>query len=206
MLYARSMRSILRVVLWFGGTVVCLFVAISVFGQYSRTQGIQGLVRQEISTFKNKPVTFAALPHVAFEIKTALAQEDARPLVIERYFTRYASPMSGLGDYIVQTADHFNLDPYLVVAIAQQESNLGKLMPPNCHNAWGWGIHSAGTLCFDNWHEGINTFITGLADNYLSYGLHTPEEIMTKYNATSPGGAWANGVNQFLKELQTGQW
>jgi hypothetical protein len=29
---------------------------------------------------------------------------------------------------------------------------------------------------------------------------------MTKYNATSPGGAWAKGVNQFLEELQTGSW
>ena len=200
------MRILLRVVFWFGATVTCLAVAITTYGQYSRTQGIKGLVRQEINTFKNQPVTFAALPHVAFEIKTALAQEDARPMVIERYLVDHASPMAGLGSYIVQTADHFNLDPYLVVAIAQQESNLGKLMPPDCHNAWGWGIHSAGTLCFDDWREGINTFISGLADKYLAYGLNTPEEIMTKYNATSPGGAWAKGVNQFLEELKTGNW
>lgn len=200
------MRSILRVILWFGSSLACLVIAITTYSQYSRTQGINGLVRQEINTFKNRPVTFAALPHVAFEIKTALAQEDARPLVIERYLTDHDSPMRGLGDYIVKTADHFNLDPYLVVAIAQQESNLGKLMPPSCHNAWGWGIHSAGTLCFEDWREGINTFISGLADKYLAYGLHTPEEIMTKYNATSPGGAWAKGVNQFLEELRSGNW
>lgn len=167
---------------------------------------MDGLVRQEIVSFKNQPVTFAAIPHVAFEIKTALAQEDARPLVIERYLSDHHSPMVGLGDYIVRTADHFNLDPYLVVAIAQQESNLGKIMPPDCHNAWGWGIHSAGTLCFDDWREGINTFISGLSTKYLAYGLHTPEEIMTKYNATSPNGAWAKGVSQFLEELRTGNW
>ena len=132
--------------------------------------------------------------------------EDARPLLINKYLKSYNSPMAGLGEYIVKTADHFDVDPYLVVAIAQQESNLGKLMPPNCHNAWGWGIHSAGTLCFDSWNEGINTFISGLAENYLAYGLKTPEQIMTKYNATSPGGAWAKGVSQFLDELQHGEW
>ncbi|KKU45384.1 MAG: hypothetical protein UX62_C0036G0004 [Microgenomates group bacterium GW2011_GWA2_46_7] len=200
------MKSLLKVILWFPATIACLFFTISTYGQFSRTRGFQGLIRQEITDFKNKPVTFAALPKVAFEIKTALAKEDARPLIIERYLQSYNSPMQGMGDYIVKTSDRFNLDPYLVIAIAQQESNLGKLMPPNCHNAWGWGIHSAGTLCFESWNEGINTFISGLAEKYLAYGLRTPEEIMTRYNATSPGGAWAKGVNQFLEDLQTGSW
>lgn len=167
---------------------------------------MRGLIRQEISQFKNQPITFGAIPRLAIEIKTSLAKEDARPLIIDKYMTHYNSPMSGMGDYIVKVSDTFGLDPYLVVAIAQQESNLGKLMPPDCHNAWGWGIHSAGTLCFDNWNEGINTFVSGLSEKYLAYGLKTPEEIMTKYNATSPGGAWAKGVNQFLEELQTGSW
>lgn len=111
-----------------------------------------------------------------------------------------------MGDYIVKTADRFNVDPYLVVAIAQQESNLGKITPPSCYNAWGWGIHTASTLCFDSWQEGINTFTEGLSEKYLAYGLKTPEEIMTRYNATSPGGAWAKGVTQFLEELESGNF
>lgn len=200
------MQSLLKVVLWLPLTTFALFFAISTYSDFSHVPGVRGLIRQELSDFESHPVTYASLPKVAFEIKTALAQEDARPLVIERYLVDHNSPMAGLSDYIVKTADHFNLDPYLVVAIAQQESNLGKLMPPDCHNAWGWGIHSAGTLCFDSWTEGINTFISGLAEKYLAYGLHTPEEIMTKYNATSPGGAWARGVSQFLTELESGQW
>lgn len=200
------MQSLIKVILWFPATIVCLFFAIFAYSRLQETPGIRGLVRQELSDFKNKPVTFAALPKVAFEIKTALAKEDARPLVIDRYLVEYNSPMQGMGDYIVKTSDHFNLDPYLVIAIAQQESNLGKLMPKDCHNAWGWGIHSGGTLCFDSWNEGINTFISGISEKYLAYGLRTPEEIMTRYNATSPGGAWAKGVTQFLDDLQTGSW
>lgn len=200
------MKSLLKVVLWFPITVICLVLAITTYSHVSLTRGLHGLIRQEITDFKNQPITFAALPKVAFEIKTALAKEDARPLVINKYLARYESPMAGMGDYIVKISDRFELDPYLVVAIAQQESNLGKLMPPNCHNAWGWGIHSAGTLCFDSWNEGINTFVSGLAEKYLAYGLSTPEQIMTKYNATSPDGAWAKGVAQFLDELETGSW
>lgn len=200
------MKSFFKVILWLPATVFCLALTINLYAKFSVTKGIHGLIRQEMPDLRNQPITFAALPRVTFEIQTALATEDARPLVINRYFARYNSPMSGMGDYIVKVSDRFGLDPYLVVAIAQQESNLGKLMPPNCHNAWGWGIHSAGTLCFDSWNEGINTFVSGLAEKYLAYGLRTPEEIMTKYNSTSPNGAWAKGVNQFLGDLQTGNW
>lgn len=200
------MKSLYKVVLWFPAAIFTLLFTIHLYSGLNTTKGIKGLIRQEITDFKNQPITFAALPKVAFEIKTALAKEDARPLVINHYLEHYESPMAGMGDYIVKVSDRFELDPYLVVAIAQQESNLGKIMPPDCHNAWGWGIHSAGTLCFDSWNEGINTFVSGLAEKYLAYGLKTPEEIMTKYNATSPDGAWAKGVNQFLEELQTGSW
>lgn len=200
------MKSFLKVVLWFPITVSTLLLTITLYTHASHTKSFHTLVRQEIIDFKNQPITFTALPKIAFEIKTALAKEDARPLVINKYLARYGSPLAGMGDYIVKVSDRFNLDPYLVVAIAQQESNLGKITPPNCHNAWGWGIHSAGTLCFDSWNEGINTFIEGMADKYLAYGLRTPEQIMTKYNAASPGGAWAKGVNQFLVELQSGTW
>lgn len=200
------MKSFLKVILWFPLTILSLIFTISLYSRSVNTKGMDGLIRQEVTDFKNQPITFAALPKIAFEIKTALATEDARPIIINKYLARYNSPMAGMGDYIVKVSDRFALDPYLVVAIAQQESNLGKLMPPNCHNAWGWGIHSEGTLCFDSWNEGINTFVSGLSEKYLAYGLHTPEQIMTRYNSTSPGGAWAKGVNQFLEDLQTGSW
>lgn len=200
------MKSLLKVILWFPAAAISLAFSITTYSRISTTRGMHGLIRQEIEGFKNQPITFAALPRVTFEIKTALAKEDARPLVINKYLTRYNSPMVGMGEYIVKVSDRFDLDPYLVIAIAQQESNLGKITPPDCYNAWGWGIHSAGTLCFDSWEQGIDTFVEGLSNKYLAYGLRTPEEIMTKYNATSPGGAWAKGINQFLNQLQSGNW
>lgn len=200
------MKKLAKITLWFLFAVPSLVAMIVFASNYTRTQGASGLMRQEARTFQGSSFSFASLPKIAFEIKTALAREDARPIVIEKYMRRWDSPMLDYAKYIVDVADAHDVDPYLVVAIAQQESNLGKLMPPDCHNAWGWGIHSRGTLCFDNWEEGINTFISGLADNYLAYGLHTPEEIMTKYNATSPDGAWAKGVSYFLEQLHAGNF
>ena len=200
------MHSLLKITLHFSLTTIFFITTILLYPRFGSPTTHTGLLRQDFLNFNNSTLSFGTSPITALEIKTAIASEDARPLVIESYLKHYKSPMAGLGDYIVKTADHFNLDPYLIVAIAQQESNLGKLMPPSCHNAWGWGIHSAGTLCFDSWQEGINTFTMGLASKYLSYGLSTPDEIMTKYNPTSPGGAWAKGVNQFLDELHSGNW
>lgn len=199
-------KKLLKVVIWVPSAVVALFACINLYIGYSATKSAPALIRQELSSIKKNQVAFATIPKISFEIKTAFATQDARPLLIERYFSRYSSPMSGFGEYIVKLSDAKNVDPYLVVAIAQQESNLGKIMPKDCHNAWGWGIHSEGTLCFDTWEEGISTFITGLADKYHAYGLYTPEQIMTKYNATSPDGAWAKGVAQFLDELNTGDF
>ncbi len=200
------MRKFLKIVLWYPAAIFCLGIALSTYYRLTYMPGGSGLIRQEFHSFSHEPVAFAALPAAAFEIKTAFAAEDARPLVINHYLKYYNSPMSGMGDYIVKTADHFHIDPYLIVAIAQQESNLGKITPPDCYNAWGWGIHSAGTLCFSSWTEGINAVTQGLSEKYLAYGLTTPEKIMSRYNPQSPGGAWAKGVQQFLDDLNTGSW
>ncbi|GAB4027144.1 MAG: hypothetical protein Fur0011_4520 [Candidatus Microgenomates bacterium] len=188
-------------------SIIFFAAAVLLYPTFSQNHANSGgLLRQELLSFDNDALIFAAIPQSTLEIKTVVASEDARPILIENYLRHYKSPMAGHGDYIVKTADHFGIDPYLIVAIAQQESNLGKLMPPSCHNAWGWGIHSKGTLCFKTWQEGINTFTQGLAEKYTAYGLRTPEQIMTRYNPKSPGGAWAKGVNQFLEELHSGNW
>lgn len=159
-------------------------------------------------------LAYASIPNSLTELKTAISAKDARPLVIENYLKRYNSPMSGNGNFIVKKAEELgkanSIDPtylaFLTIAIGQNESNLGKRMPPDCHNAWGYGIHSAGTLCFANWEEGISRFMKGVAEDFIAKrGLETPEEIMTRYTPYSPNGAWAKGVNQFLTELYEGK-
>ena len=106
---------------------------------------------------------------------------------------------------LVETARKYNLDPFLLVAIAQCESNLGKKMPPECYNPFGWGIHSAGTLCFTDWKEGFERVSQGLREKYLDKGLTDPHEIMLKYNLNSvqnAGGSWAKCVEKFLAEIE----
>ena len=144
---------------------------------------------------------YASLPIDFPSISEKVQSSDARPEIIKNYLLRYKSPLVSFADYIVKTADEFNIDYRLTTAIAQQESNLCKIIPPNTYNCWGWGIHSEGTLGFSSYEEGIRAVTMGLAQNYIALGFDTPEKIMSKYTPLS-NGSWAKGVEQFLNEME----
>ncbi|MBN1263734.1 MAG: glucosaminidase domain-containing protein [Candidatus Pacebacteria bacterium] len=192
--------------------ILPLDLGISLFTlyQFTKTGSLPGLFRaqtEELFQKKFLPQVYASLPEATSEIHTSIKTGDARPIIIGKYLEKYHSPMkpySKIAQKIVEVSEELNLDWRLLVAIAQQESNLGKKMPPDCNNAWGYGIHSQGTLCFESWEEGIETVAGGLKKRYVDQGLDTPEEIMAKYTPHS-SGSWANGVNQFLDELQNGE-
>jgi hypothetical protein len=74
-------------------------------------------------------------------------------------------------------------------------------MPEGCNNAWGWGIHSEGTLCFDTWEEGIETVSKGLREFYFDLGYETVEEIMGKY-AHPDSTTWAEGVLLYMAQME----
>ena len=144
---------------------------------------------------------YASLPIDFPSISEKVQSSDARPEIIKNYLLRYKSPLVSFAGYIVQAADEFDIDYRLTTAIAQQESNLCKIIPPNTYNCWGWGIHSEGTLGFSSYEEGIRAVTMGLAQNYITLGLDTPEKIMSKYTPLS-NGSWAKGVEQFLNEME----
>jgi hypothetical protein len=147
---------------------------------------------------------YTSLPEGNMQIANFWQTADARPVIIRRYLEKYRSPMAPYASYLVQASDRNDLDWRLLVAIAQQESNLGKKIPENSYNAWGWGIHSQGTLRFASWEEGIDRVARGLKEKYADKGFTTANEIMAKYCPLSDG-SWADGVNQFLAELETGK-
>ncbi|KUK78929.1 MAG: transmembrane(s)proteins 12..34 [Microgenomates bacterium 39_7] len=144
---------------------------------------------------------YQALPSgtgtVSFEVGTA----DARPVIIKQYLEKHRSPLTSYADYFFEVAQKYNLDYRLLVAIAQQESNLGKKVPEGTYNAWGWGIHSKGTLGFSSWEEGIETVARGLRESYLDKGFVSLEQIAARYAPPSKED-WAFGVSQFMKEME----
>lgn len=207
------MKHLLIVGGWLTGSVLTLFVSFYTLNILTTTRtlpfGPTTNIAQEASQHLLSPNEGGS---AVKGINTAVKTADARPIIVDNYLRRYSSPMEGYGTFITAKADELaslhHLNPtyltFLIVAIGQNESNLGKKMPPDCHNMWGWGIHKGGTLCFDSWEEGISTVMTGIATDYMvGQGLKTPQEIMSRYTPHSPNGAWAQSVSTFLEQLET---
>lgn len=198
-------KNIFLIVVFF--TIAPVTLGISLFSLYSlktsEVSAAEEVVSENLFVSPQSGVrVYASLPIKQPTVSEAIEASDARPEIIRQYLNRYKSPMEPQAAFIVKMADKYSLDFRLLTAIAQQESNLCKIIPPGGHNCWGWGIHSAGTLGFDSFEESIETVSKGLRENYADLGLVTPEEIMTKYVPHSPEGAWAKGVSYFMSEMQ----
>lgn len=149
---------------------------------------------------------YAALPGVSGVMAPMIRTENSTPVLIENYLRHYGSPLLPYKNKILEAAEKYGIQPQLIVAIAQQESNLGKKSPPGCFNAWGWGIHAKGTKCYRNWEEAIESVTAGIAQSYCAKGYcEDPCVMMQKYTPHS-NGSWCFGINQFLSELETGDF
>jgi len=137
-------------------------------------------------------------------IEDVVLADDARGMLLRNYLEKYKSPLLPYADIMVQLSDTYGYDYRWIVAIAQQESNLCKKIPVDSHNCWGYGIHSAGTLRFDDYDLALKNFAQYLKDEYFDLGLDTPELMMSKYCPHS-NGSWAFGIRQFFDEIEAGK-
>jgi len=193
------MKKVLAVFSWTTITSLTLFLTLSFYLNLSNLPSVS--FRPQLGNAQTESSTsHAILPEVLGAFTISVKSDDAIPEIIKAYLKRYNSPLYPHADYLVSAARKYRLDPRLLVAIAQQESNLCKKIPENSHNCWGWGIHSRGTLRYPSYQEAIDAVTKGLANNYFGKGLTTPEDIMGIYTPLSDG-SWAKGVQQFLDEM-----
>lgn len=183
-----------------------LTIIVSLFSLYSlgrvEETGQASEVAVKTSVLSHSGVSiYASLPASNPSVSESIEIQDARPVIIKNYLNRYGSQLEPYAGVLVSAADKHGLDFRLTTAIAQQESNLCKFIPPGGHNCWGWGIHSEGTLGFVSFETAIETVSAGLKKEYLDKGYQTPEEIMSKYTPQS-NGSWARGVTQFMSEME----
>jgi hypothetical protein len=185
-------------------TLTPLVLLISLFSLFSLTKydnsekgSVLGINAINPSGIK----VFASLPTDLTTTYGYAVSADAREEILKQYLTFYNSPLAPYVKNIIEEADKNELDFRLIVAIARQESNLCKVIPPETYNCWGWGIHSKGTLGFTSYEEGIEIVSKGLKENYIDKGHRTIEDIMSKYTPLS-NGSWAMGVNQFMGEME----
>lgn len=182
-----------------GTSLVSLF---SLTGKDSSKSQGTGSTANLVQFPKSGIQVYASLPSSLPTISGEVSASDARAEVIRQFLEKFNSPLELHAGYIVQASDNYGLDWRLTTAIAMKESGLGKFMPSDdCNNAWGYGIHSKGVMCFDSWEEGIETVSRGLKENYIDLGYTTIEEIMAKYTPLS-SGTWASGVTEYMNQMQ----
>ena len=123
-----------------------------------------------------------------------------RAEVLRKFLEKSHSPLACEAETFVQVADIQGLDYRLLPAISCMESGCGKVLIPETYNAWGWGIYGNNVIRFSSWKEGIEKVGEGIAKNYTSRGLDTPEKMAPVY--TPPNSAhWRNGVRFFMNQM-----
>ena len=144
---------------------------------------------------------YASLPSALPTVSGVANISDGRSELLKNYLNFYHSPLEKYAQELVTSADMNILDYRLLTAIAQQESNLCKVMPSDTYNCWGWGIHSKGTLAFESYLQAIETVSKGIKQEYIDKGFVTIDEIMSKYTPLS-NGSWSEGVIKFMAEIE----
>jgi len=205
-----GMKNLLLLFFWIPAALISLVVSLNAYANYD-----EGFVTVSVDNpgLKTALPRYGSVPKIlgeqapdAFYVQT----KDVMPRLIELYLRKNKSPMLDSFQDLILTAQKYEIDPIFMVSIAQCESNLGKKMPHKdadepyaCHNPFGWGIHSQGTLCFDSWQAGYEAVAQGLKEKYFDKGYGSTEEIMTKYTppALEKQGSWAKCVNHFIDDL-----
>jgi len=137
-------------------------------------------------------------------MSTTVQAADAREVLLANFLERYSSPLQPYDEYahkIVAISDKYGIDFRLLPAIAMQESNLCKVIPPETYNCLGFGIHKKGTLGFDSYEAAFDRAGREIKANYIDRGLVTPNQIMRKYTPSSTG-SWGDSVNQWMSEMR----
>ncbi len=197
--YDNFKRHLALAVVFFVFTPVVILT--SLFSLVSLANSSKGTATIINPTRKSGVSLYASLPSNLPTISSEIVGFDGRSEILRQYLISFNSPLEPYADILVSVSDKYDLDYRLLTAIAQQESNLCKLIPPGSHNCWGWGIHSKGTLGFNSFEEAINAVARGIKEDYIEKGYTTIEGIMSKYTPLSDG-SWAFGVNKFMEEME----
>ncbi len=128
-------------------------------------------------------------------------EHDARVAQMRVVLSKYNSPMIGLEDVLISTAEKYGLDWTLMAAIAGTESSFAKRMPYNCNNPYGWGIYGDNKLCFESLEASIEGVASGLAKKY---NISSIESIARTYNKVSTDG-WISHTKFFMNKIKTAQ-
>ena len=160
----QTMKRLLIPFIWIFATLSTISSSLVLFSYHSRSLLPEKKIKEAVQEPRYYKM-YLSHPETLGESTVNLKTKDALPQLIYQYLEKYNSPMKDTAPNFVKIFREFSIDPIIPLAIAQCESNLGIKMPPNCHNPFGLGIHSQGTLCFNSWEKGYRKMAKILKEN-----------------------------------------
>lgn len=127
-------------------------------------------------------------------------ERNRRAAILERFFTKYKSPLAANAKTFVEVAEIYDIDYRLLPSIACMESTCAKFLIEDSYNPFGWGIYGNNVITFESYDEAIKVVGKGLYKGYIANGLDTPEEIAPIYTPPNHYN-WKNGVRFFMDKI-----
>ena len=180
---------------WFPTTVILLTLSVLTLLNFERYQSFFGnkTVKREIIYFDNQGklnLTTSRIP-----------SQDARIAILKKFLNEYKSPLIEAVDDIIRQSDIYGLDYALIPAIAMQESGGCKVLPPESHNCWGFGIYGDKKVYFGSYEEAINAVAKTIKEAYIKKGLTNPTLVEDRWTPSSKGN-WSYSVNFFIGKIR----
>jgi hypothetical protein len=123
---------------------------------------------------------------------------DLRGATISGYLRDYGSSYADRADSIVDIADRYSLDPYLLVAIFVRESSAGKACFHN--NCFGFGNYRYGDVL--DGFEDVAEALSGQGVNGHYYAGKTLEAQIKTYNSVVP--TYYEEILKIRKDIEDG--
>jgi len=131
---------------------------------------------------------------------------DARAKLLENFLIEYNSPLTQYSQLIVEHADLNNIDYRLLVAIAMCESNVGKRIPSDSHNAWGIAVYTGQQdgAVFQDWPTAIAWVSRFMREKFYNQGITDLQTIGEIYAPPSidTDHSWTKCVEGFRDGIQ----
>jgi hypothetical protein len=129
------------------------------------------------------------------------AQYAALAKTIGDFLSGKSSPLKNLGPLFVKYGNLYDLDPRLMVAIADAESTYGENMPSGSFNPFGL-MQNGALIKYPSWEAAINALGKSLTNPHHNYDLSNTENLYNGTYCTSgdcAGGA--SHINTVLNAL-----
>lgn len=123
---------------------------------------------------------------------------DSRAIKLKDFLEYNKSPLAPYAQIIVDDADKYDIGWTKLVSISKIESDLGKKLPQDSHNAWGLG--GSNFMRFKDWPTAIHFASKLIGENY-QHGQN--QAIKEKYCPSSDNcnPAWAKVVTDVSRQI-----